>query len=275
MNKTQKTAINLSLLIIVLSIIAAIGGIYWDNLYQDNDFVNKIWLGNDIITLVFAIPLMMVSLILTVKGFFKARIIWLGSLWYMIYTYLFYSYGASFNKFFLLHISIFIFSAYAFILGISTFNIGWLKATLSDNVKIPFKRISFYLLFFGLFIGGMWVAMSLNYIFTGNIPDGIIQTGHSTAIVFATDLAFLVSLLIVGAYLLWYKNVFGYLISSILMIKCILYPLVLALGGFLAYQETKQYDPLTPGYIFLGLGCFICLWYLLRGIETSKQESLK
>lgn len=123
-------------------------------------------------------------------------------------------------------------------------------------------------MFFGLFIGGMWVAMLLNYIFTGNIPDGIIQTGHASAIVFTTDLAFLVSLLIVGAFLLWNRNVWGYIISSVLMIKCLLYPLVLALGGFLAYKETSQYDSLTPGYLLLGLGCFICLWYLLRGIET-------
>lgn len=129
-------------------------------------------------------------------------------------------------------------------------------------------------MFFGLFIGGMWVAMLLNYIFTGNIPDGIIQTGHASAIVFTTDLAFLVSLLIVGAFLLWNRNVWGYIISSVLMIKCLLYPLVLALGGFLAYKETSQYDSLTPGYLLLGLGCFICLWYLLRGIETRQIKKI-
>ena len=272
MNKTQKISINLSVFIILLSTIASIGGIFWDGLYQDNDFINRVWLGNDIITLLFVIPLMITSLVLTTKGCFKAKIIWLGTLWYMIYNYLLYSYGAAFNKFFLLHIFIFIFSVYAFILGLSSLNMVWLKAKITSNLKIPFKKISIYLMFFGLFIGGMWIAMSVNYVFSGDIPDGITQTGHSSAVVFATDLAFLVSLLIVGGFLLWRKNVWGYVISSILMMKCFLYPLVLALGGLLAYQETRQYDPLTPGYIILGIGCFICLWYLLNGLKTSGQE---
>lgn len=263
----QKTTIILSVIIIILSTIASIGGIFLDGLYQDNDFINRVWLGNDIITLVLAIPLMVIALIHTVKGSFKAQFIWLGTLWYMIYNYLFYSFGAAFNKFFLLHIFIFIFSSYAFILALTSLNLVWLKSKLIDNVKIPFKRISAYLLLFGVFIGGMWIAMSINYVFSEKIPAGITQSGHSSAVVFATDLAFLVSLLIVGGLLLWRKNIWGYIISCFMMIKCVLYPLVLALGGLLAYQETRQYDPLTPGYIILGIGCFICLLYLLNGIE--------
>ncbi len=270
MYKRQRISINLSVIIIILSTIASFGGIFWDGLYQDNDFINRVWLGNDIITLICAIPLMITSLVLTTKGYFRAKILWLGTLWYMIYNYLFYSYGAAFNKFFLLHISIFIFSSYAFILGLSSVNIVWLKDKVTSNFKIPFKRISIYLLFFGLFIGGMWIAMSVSYVFSGKIPDGITQTGHSSAVVFSTDLAFLFSLLIVGGLLLWHKNVWGYVISSCLMIKCFLYPFVLALGALLAYQETKQYDPLTPGYIILGMGCFICLLHLLKGIDTSE-----
>jgi hypothetical protein len=270
LKKVQKISTTLTVIVIILSAIASIGGIFFDGLYQDNDFVNRVWLGNDIITLLLAIPIMIISLSLTIKGSFKATFIWLGTLWYMIYNYLFYSFGATFNKFFLLHIFIFIFSAYAFILGLSNLDLVWLKAKVTHNVKIPFKRISSYLLFFGVFIGGMWIAMSLNYVFTGHIPDGITQTGHSTAVVFAADLGFLVSLLIVGGSLLWHKHVWGYIISSFLMIKCMLYPLVLALGGFFAYQETHHYDPLTPSYIVLGIGCFICLWSLLHGIESSE-----
>ncbi len=59
---------------------------FFDGLYQDNDFVNRVWLGNDIITLLLAIPIMIISLSLTIKGSFKATFIWLGTLWYMIYN---------------------------------------------------------------------------------------------------------------------------------------------------------------------------------------------
>lgn len=270
MKKRQKTAIILTFIIIFLASIASLGGILNEELYQDNDFINRVWVGNDIITLLLAIPVMLISVILTINNSLKAKFIWIGSIWYMVYNYIFYMYGASFNKFFLLHVFLFIISVYAFILGLLSLDIEKLKLKLQKNTQIPFKRISAYMIFFGLFIGGMWIAMSLRYVFTNNVPEGITQTGHSTGVVFATDLSFVVSTLIVGAVLLWKKNVWGYIISSMLMVKCLLYPLVLVVGGLLAYQETGKYDSMTPGYVVLGLGCFICLWYLLKGLKTSE-----
>lgn len=273
MKITQKTSIDLSVVVLILSTIAAAGGIFLENLYQDNEFINRIWLGNDIVTLVIAVPVLLVSLILSSKGSEKAGFIWLGSLWYMIYNYLFYSFGASFNSFFLLHIFIFILSAYAFILGLASLDLQKIEKEIRIIRRIPFKRISVYLLFFGLFIGGMWIVISVGFIFSGIVPEGIVQTGHSAAIVFAIDLAFLVSPLLVGGYLLWHRNIWGYIISCFMMIKCILYPFVLALGGLLAYTETGIYDPLTPAYLLLGAGCFICLLYLLfsrkNNVETA------
>lgn len=271
MDKTQKTSIRLSIVVILLAALASLGGILWNNIYQDNDSINRLWLANDIITLFFSIPLMTIAVILTIKGSLKAKFIWLGTLWYMIYNYIFYVYGAAFNKFFLLHISIFILSVYAFILGTITMDFQYLKDKVANSTTIPFKKISIYLLFFGLFIGGMWVTMSLNYVFTGNVPEGITNTGHSSAVVFSTDLFLLVSPLLVGGFLLWRKSVWGYAITSILMIKCILYPMVLALGGFLSYLESKVYDQMTPGYLMLEVGCFICLWYLMKALKTSNK----
>ena len=77
MNKIEKISTYLTVIVIILSTIASIGGIFIDNLYQDNDFVNSAWLGNDIITLLLTIPLMIISLSLKIKGSFKANFIWL------------------------------------------------------------------------------------------------------------------------------------------------------------------------------------------------------
>ena len=37
----------------------------------------------------------------------------------------------------------------------------------------------------------IWIGMSMSYLFTGNIPQTVIDSGHPTAVVFATDLSML------------------------------------------------------------------------------------
>ena len=47
------------------------------------------------------------------------------------------------------------------------------------------------MLFFCLLLGGLWIGMSMSYLFTGNIPQTVIESEHPTAVVFATDLSML------------------------------------------------------------------------------------
>ena len=37
----------------------------------------------------------------------------------------------------------------------------------------------------------IWIGMSMSYLFTGNIPQTVIESEHPTAVVFATDLSML------------------------------------------------------------------------------------
>ncbi|ERP30686.1 hypothetical protein [Chitinivibrio alkaliphilus] len=120
----------------------------------------------------------------------------------------------------------------------------------------------------------MWIILSLVVSMTGQLPPGISQSGHTTAVVFATDLIFLVAPSFIAARLLLHKNPWGALMAGTILVKCLLYPLVLVLGGLLAYGKTGIYDPLTPLYIILGIGCFFCLYALLRGAEDGACKHL-
>lgn len=271
MKKTiYRTPIILSIIIMVLSAIASTGGIFIDDLYRDNKFINAVWLGNDIVTLFVALPIMIVALIFSIRNSLKAQLIWMGTLWYMVYNYIFYMYGAAFNKFFLLYVFIFTISVYALIIALMKFD----KASLAQkiSIKAPVKWISVFMLFFAIFIGGLWIAQALSFVFTDEIPVGITQTDHPTGVVFATDLSFLVSTLIVGAILLWKRKVWGYLISIITLTKCMLYPLVLVIGGTIAYQKTGSWDSLMPGYILLWIGCLLAFGFLIKGIDSKENR---
>lgn len=55
----------LSWLIAVLAAVAAAGGFLLRGLYRDNLFVTSAWRGNDIVTLVIAVPVLVVALLLS------------------------------------------------------------------------------------------------------------------------------------------------------------------------------------------------------------------
>uniref|UniRef100_A0A2A4Z8I9 Uncharacterized protein n=1 Tax=OCS116 cluster bacterium TaxID=2030921 RepID=A0A2A4Z8I9_9PROT len=209
-NSTYKIPVILSAIVIFLSAIASFGGIFLDGLYRDNEMVKAVWLGNDIVTLFIVLPIMIWALIFSLRNSVKAQLVWMGALWYMVYNYNFYMYGAAFNKFFLLYVFIFTLSAYALILALMKTDVQMLAKRTSSTM--PVKRISGFMLFFAFFIGSLWIAQSASFIFTNEVPIGITQTDHPTGVVFAIDLSLLVSTLIVGAILLWKRQARGYII---------------------------------------------------------------
>ena len=268
MKNIYKIPIMLSKIIIVLAAIASLGGILANNIYRDNEIIKAVWLGNDIVTLFIVIPIMIGALFFSLRHSLKARLIWMGTLWYMVYNYIFYMYGSAFNKFFLLYVIIFTLSIYALIIALMKIDIKSFKQKISSN--IPVKWISSYMLFFAIMIGGLWIAQTLSFVFTDKVPPGITQTGNPAGVIFATDLSLLVSTLVVGAVLLLKREVWGYIISIISLTKCLLYPFVLVIGGMIAYQKTGAWDSLTPLYILLWIGSLLSYIYLLKGIKANK-----
>jgi hypothetical protein len=75
-------------------------------LYDDNDFVTAGWAGNDLVTLVIAIPLLFGALLMATRGSARGELVWLGSLAYIGYNFAFYLFGASLNRLFLTYVAI-------------------------------------------------------------------------------------------------------------------------------------------------------------------------
>jgi hypothetical protein len=90
LNAQLKVAVLLSLIITILTFVAAVGGLVIQDLYRDNLFVTSGWFGNDLVTLVVALPILIITLILSVRGSQRAQLVWLGMLNYTLYNFAFY-----------------------------------------------------------------------------------------------------------------------------------------------------------------------------------------
>ena len=264
----------LSILIAVLSMVASAVGLFSPSLYQDNALVTAAWHGNDLITLIITVPMLLGSMYFTLRGSGKGLLLWIGALGYMLYNYIFYLYGTAFNGFFLIYVLLFTLSIYNLILfAVKT---DALAISQAFSPRTPTRSVSVFMLFFGVLLGGLWIAMSLGFVFMGKVPAAITQTDHSTGIVFATDLSLLVSTLLVSAILLWQKKPWGYVLATAILVKASTYGLVMMSMSVFTSIELGIVDPMIPLWILLSLGCLIsCFLMLVNLKQAALKEILK
>jgi len=271
----SRPLIVLSFIIVFLAFTAASGGLFMNDLYRDNALVVAAWQGNDIVTLFVVVPMMLAALFFLMRDSKKAQLFWMGSLWYMIYTYMFYMYGATFNYFFLIYVVLFTLSTYVLIFALVKTDPQEISQMFST--RTPTKFISGFMVFFGIMLGMMWTALSMSFIFTGEVHQSITQTGHPTGVVFAADLSLLIPALILSAILLWKCSPWGYILSSITLIKATAYGLALIIMSVVSYLKTGMIDQFIILWIILTLGCLLSLSLLLgnmnKDIKTKPSDT--
>jgi len=228
----SRTPYILSIIIAVLATIASAGGLFLNGLYRDNLFVTSAWKGNDLITLFLAVPILVLAMIFSKRGSLKAQLVWMGALDYMLYNYAFYLFGAAFNWFFLLYVTFLGLSIFALIFGLIHLDLDGITGQIRE--RMPVGWIAAYMLFVAVGLSLIYIMQSLGFIFTGDVPAIVTNTGHPTNIVFALDLTLLVPFLFLGAIWLIKRKPWGFVLAGIFTIKGPLYTIVLTVGSLWA-----------------------------------------
>jgi len=126
-----------------------------------------------------------------------------------------------------------------------------------------------------MLLGLFHVALSLGYIFTGQVPEIIINLGQSTNIISALDLSLTVSFGLLGAILLWKRQPWGYVLAVIWNVKSAVYLTALSAATVRGFQ-TGASESINELALWgpIAVGCLICLILLLRNIEFYESEVL-
>jgi hypothetical protein len=261
----SRTPYTLSIMIAILATIASAGGLILNGLYRDNAFVTTTWLGNDAVTLFLAVPILVASLFFSARGSFKAQLIWMGALDYMLYNYAFYLFGASFNAFFLIYAAMLALSIFALIFGLINLDVNVIQQQFRE--RTPVKWIGGYFLFVALGLSSVYLMQSVGFIFTGQLPSIVTVSEHPTSIVFALDLTLLVPWLVFGALWLMKREPWGFVIAGILSVKGPLYTLVLAVNTVLVMKAGLATEAELPLWVTLTL-----LGLLASGLLYGNME---
>jgi hypothetical protein len=246
-----------------LLLLAAGGGLFF-HAYRDNLWVRSQLRGQDFVSLVFALPLLLVSVHFARRGSIRGLLTWLGGLGYVTYSYL-YIFGIAWNRLFLVYLALALLSAFTLIRALIALDAPAIALRFSTDV--PTKAVERYLMSFGVALGALWGIQAISATVTGGVPQSVIDSGHPTGVVFILDLGLIVPLFIWGARLLHGSNPWGFVAAGILLVKGVAEGL--ALLGMALFMYLDHYPTIDSGLIPLwALVAILSSYFSIRYLRS-------
>ncbi len=254
-------------IILGLMIVATLTGIFSENLYQDNLFVQSAWYGTDLITFILAMPIFLISIILYKKKTLFGLLLVFAMLFYFMYNYAFYLFSAALNDMYLIYVAIFALSFYGILLLVRKIKIEEVKESYKEST--PIKLIGGYMILVGVFLGVFHIGLSLSYVFTDQVPAIVTNVAHPTNVIAALDLSFVVPVALLGGISLIKKQAWGYSLAVVWNFKGFIYMTALSSASVVSYINgaTQSLVELVI-WVPIAIGCIIMSYISLKNIET-------
>lgn len=229
-----RAAVALSLFVALLIPLVTLIGLLVPGFYRDTAWSIPQERGQDLITLVVAEPLLIVAMLATRHGGGALwRLVWAGALGYTLYTYLLYSYTASFNALFLAYVALFSLAAFALASLLLHFDV--LSLPESAGAGWAERAVAGFLLFLGVFFAFAWLGQIIPAALHGSVPSSITQARTPSNGVYVQDLGLLIPLLMLAGIWLWRGRAWGAALGIILLVMTdIMAAAIVAMALFMA-----------------------------------------
>ena len=217
--------------VVVLMAAQAISGLAWRDQYRDADWIRLSWLGNDIVTLFGAVPLLLWASRRSSGPSELRQLIVAGVLAYAVYNSAFYLFGATLNVFFLLYVCVFLSSVLALIVVVTSLDVPRIHDVLGPGRRA--RAVGVALSIIGCGLASVWTVFWAAHVFVG-LPTPV-ET-DAFRLVAALDLSVLAPMFIGGGLLLFRGRPWGSVLAPVASIQGTIYLSVLALNSVLAIR---------------------------------------
>jgi hypothetical protein len=242
--------------------------LFRNDLYQDGPWVKAQWLGQDGVTLLLVVPLLLWSTRMAwQRAHLKWQLINAGLLFYFVYTYAFFMFAAQLSVFYLFHLPIFGLAVIGLFLGLShIFADPRPVAASSNTVRLV---IIVYLTLMSM----MFIFLWGNDIFAHlTIPEHQSDTpdGEAPLIIYSLDLTLVIPLMLLACVGYWKRRAWGLKLTAVMLAKTSTLGFAL-MGMSLGMWWRDQH----PDLFLVGLWCTIgivgvgLLWWYLRDLRAT------
>ena len=206
-------------------------GLLFQQAYHYPEGAAPAWLGNDLITLIIAVPLLITGMSLARRGSIRGLLLWLGVLAYSALNYAHYLFGATLNAFFLLYVVALALCVAALV--VLPARIDAPSVATGFGAKTPARTIGAYFVLLGAGFFAAWTGIWGTHVFAA-WPTPV--EAESFKSIIAVDIMTLVPALVLGGVLLWRHRAWGYLLAPSAGIATSLYLLVLTANSYVAFM---------------------------------------
>jgi hypothetical protein len=224
----------------------------------------------DLVTLVLAIPLLVLSILLYRRDSLRGGLLLTGVLSYFLYNYTSMGFGAAYNNLFLVYIIIFSASLFGLILALTSFDLQALPSHF--GVGLPRKGIGIFLIVSGIILSLVWLVLSIIPALLKNNapPEAYYYTTFTTGII---DIGMVTPALMLAGILIRRDAPLGYLLASTMLIFTSILGPNLTAGGIIQVAKgvitIDQAMIFTVPFVILSL---IAIWYSVLLLQNFKEK---
>jgi hypothetical protein len=235
---------------------------YWDTVSSAAQMQ-----ANDLVMLVFGLPLLAISFWLSLRNSLRGRLLLAGTLAFILYTYIAMCFGAAYNPLFLVYVALFSLSLFALVLVMMSFDVASLPAHFSAH--LPRGWIVALLFFAAGFLLLAWLGR-----IAATFSEGAIPALENTTSMFiqAMDLAIVVPLCVLSGVLLLRRHPWGYLLASVGMLKFLTLGTAVSMMGLNMLRVGVPVSAVELViFPLIALANALMTWVLLKHIDPAIQ----
>lgn len=247
-----------SLATLVLTVAATIVGLLVPGFYRDAPVLLPQVYGQDLLTLVVAVPTLAVSVYYAARGSLRGYVVWLGVIGYLLYTYASYAFMTAFNELYLVYVALLGLTLYTFVGGMIRLDATALKRAIGERSVRSY--VAFQLLV-AVMIVFLWLAEILPATLTGTTPPSIVEANLPVNVIYSLDLGVLIPAFVLSAYWLWKRRAWGYAFTGVLLVK--IATLGLAVLAMIAFMIRDGVAVVLPQVVIFAV--LSCLAIVLMG----------
>ena len=170
--------------------------------------------GNDLVTLVVGLPLLVLSAWFANRGSLRGKLLLTGTLGFFLYTYMSMSMLTAYNPLFLVYVILFSASLFAFLLSMMSIDLQSLPQHFSP--RLPRAWIAGLMFVVAAFLSLAWIGRIVSPLLQNQTPA---LENTTTLVIQAMDLGLIVPLAVLSGIMLLKRSPWGYLLSSVTLLK--------------------------------------------------------
>lgn len=269
-NRELRVAYRLSAALAVLLSVASVAGLFVPSVYRDPQEWADQARGINLVDLVVTLPALLASMLFTARGWYRAHLVWIGILGYLVYDEVIFAFDIAFNPLFLDYVGLLSLAFWSLIVLLTHLDVGALRLRFVHET--PIRAVSLYLLAVAALFFLVWMKGIVPAILSNTTPPDIVKAQIPTNPVYALDLGFLLPAFVLAAIWLRQRRAWGYALAGpLLIVQSILGLTIIASALFPMWDGQSVSLGIVPLFVVLTLLSALLAVRYLQGLRERSM----